>query len=350
MIEQRKKDHVQICVHEEVAYSQKPSFDQYELKHCALPECSLDEVNLKSSFLGKTFFAPFMISSMTGGYANGGHINKQLARIAQHFDIPMGLGSQRVMVENPETQSSFSVVREVAPSIFIASNIGGVQLAIWERQNLLEKHLNTIVESVRANALIVHLNPLQELMQVEGDRDFRGVLNAIQKTVHLLRGLPVIVKETGAGITDSVAEKLLNSGIHAIDVAGASGTSWAKVELKRNKTTQDEDLVGTHSIFSNWGISTLECLQMVSPLKTNKSFELIASGGVYTAIDMLKSFALGADMVAFATPLIKKLVNEGENESTEYLQQIFNELRIGLCLCGVKSPNQMSPDHLLKRA
>lgn len=350
MIEQRKKDHVKICLDEQVQYKNEAQFDQFQLKHCALPEINFSEVSLKTSFLGYDFDAPFFISSMTGGYANGGLINKQLARIAAELNIPMGLGSQRIMVEQPETIPSFSVVRDISKEIFIASNIGGVQLAEWDEAKSLQTNISLIIDSVKANALIVHLNPLQELVQLEGDHNFSGILKGIQSTVEFLEDIPVIVKETGAGISDAVAQSLISVGVKAIDVAGSGGTSWAKVEEKRKPTSMLSTQKVSMSEFGEWGIPTTECLSMISPLKQEYNFALIASGGVYTALDMVKSLALGADLAAFATPLIKKLIQEGEESTIQYLRELFHQMKMALCLCGVKAPSQIQQNHLFKRS
>lgn len=344
MIEQRKKDHIRLCIEENVGYDQENGFGAYQFMHNALPECSLSEVDASLDFLGKHISAPIMISSMTGGYLNGGEINKQLAEIANELNIPLGLGSQRIMIENERTIASFSVVREVSKDLIVLSNIGGVQLAQWQSEGVLNSSVHKIVESVGANALIIHLNPLQELVQPEGDTDFNGVLEAIQNTVDMLKPLPIIVKETGAGISAEVGRRLLEVGVQIIDIAGAGGTSWSKVEYLRDSTSKS-----TSQTFGNWGIPTADSLRMIHTLKSSKDFKIIASGGIYSAIDMLKALTLGADYCALAMPVIKVLKRDGISACKQYLKTIAMEIKMGMCLLGVKSLGELDASKHLYR-
>lgn len=344
MSSQRKKDHIRICVNEDVRYSQQTGFEQFSLKHNALPELAISEIDCSVSFLGQTFAAPIMISSMTGGYENGGSINKQLARIAEKLNLPMGLGSQRVMINQPSTASSFAVVREISPNAWFASNIGGVQLAEWNKSGQLKRHISAIVDCIKADALIIHLNPLQELVQPEGDTDFSGIEQAIASTKELFPLLPLIVKETGAGISDTVALKLKNAGVDCIDVAGAGGTSWAKVEYIRRPDLALE----TDMLFENWGISTLKSIQLIRERTELNELSVIASGGIYNAIDCVKSLCFGANMTAMATPIIKILVNDGEQACLDFLKKTIEQLKIALCLLGVKQLNDLNPDYLIR--
>jgi|AntAceMinimDraft_12_1070368.scaffolds.fasta_scaffold28190_2 isopentenyl-diphosphate delta-isomerase len=344
MSSERKKDHIRICVEENVQYTQNTGFNQFSLKHNALPELSLEEIDTSICFLGNTFSAPIMISSMTGGCDNGGEINKQLARIANTLNLPMGLGSQRVMVDQPEALYSFAVVREVAPTAWFAANIGGAQLAEWNASGLLRQNLSIIIESVSANALIVHLNPLQELVQPEGDTNFSGIADAITQTKILFPTIPLIVKETGAGISDTVAFKLKSCGVDCIDVAGAGGTSWAKVEYLRRIDTAVDD----STLFGEWGITTVKSINMIRAQEELNDLPIIASGGVYTAIDCVKSLCLGANMTAMATPIIKILVNEGEQACLEFLKKTIQQLKIALCLIGVKQLKDLNTQYLIR--
>lgn len=344
MSSQRKKDHIKICVNDDVRYSQQTGFDQFTLKHNALPELALSEVDCSVSFFGRTFAAPIMISSMTGGYENGGAINKQLAKIAEITNLPMGLGSQRVMVDDPSTAASFSVVRDISPDAWFASNIGGVQLAEWNKSGLIKKHLSLIIDSIKADALIIHLNPLQELVQPEGDTDFSGIEQAIANTKRFFPLLPLIVKETGAGISDTVAIKLKNAGVDCIDVAGAGGTSWAKVEYLRRSDLATE----TDTLFEDWGISTLQSIQLIRQKNELKELSVIASGGIYNAIDCTKSLCFGANMTAMATPIIKILVKDGEKACLAFLKKTIQQLKIALCLLGVKKVNDLNTDYLIR--
>lgn len=341
MIDKRKKDHIQLCVEEDVTYAQANGFDAYQLKHNALPEVDYQEVQTNCRFLNQDFDAPLMISSMTGGYLEGGKINAQLATIAKELNIPMGLGSMRIVIEQPDTLSSFQKVRDIAPEHVFYANIGGVQLAQWHKEGVLLDYLTTLMQCIQANGLIVHLNPLQELVQPEGDTNFKGVLRAIDVTRSSF-DLPIIVKETGAGISDVVAENLLSAGVQVIDIAGAGGVSWSKVERLRRENRND------YTVFDNWGIPTAHSLEMVAKLKSTYDFKIIASGGLYSPLDMLKALALGADMCALAGPIIKILYQDGEAVTKAYLSDIISQLKVGLCLLGVKQPSELNHSHIYR--
>jgi isopentenyl-diphosphate delta-isomerase len=344
MSKERKKDHIRICVEQDIQYSQSTGFDQFSLKHNALPELALEHVDTRATLLGRTFSAPIMISSMTGGSVNGGELNKQLARIAMELNLPMGLGSQRVMIEQPDTTASFAVVRDISPTAWFSANIGGVQLAQWNNAGNLEPRISTIIHEIKADALIVHLNPLQELVQPEGDSDFTGIYQAIVKTKELFPSLALIVKETGAGISDTVALRLKKAGVDCIDVAGAGGTSWAKVEYARRVDSNPSD----SDLFGNWGLTTVQSLVMIRAQAELNEIPIIASGGVYNAIDCVKALCLGANFTAMATPIIKVLVNDGEVACINFLKKTIQQLKIALCLLGVQKLNNLSSEHLIK--
>lgn len=337
-IQNRKKEHVELTVNEDVFYKKTTGFEQFEFVHNALPELDFEDVDVTGELLGRTFSLPLFISSMTGGYSKAGLVNAQIAQFCESVNLPFGVGSQRAMLENPQETESFSIVRKFAPNAFIAANIGGAQLI-----NPLEKvTFKQLTECIEANAIIVHLNPLQELMQPEGDRNFTGVLKGIEHLVRMSK-LPIIVKETGAGISVSVARKLLDVGVKVIDTAGAGGTSWAKVEnlRKRNK----EPL----SIFDDWGIPTAECVSQLQELKSDYDFELIASGGIRNTFDLAKAIALGADFSATAQPVIKLLVNEGLEELTTVFYKWRQEYRTILTLLGCGKTCELNCSHVKKR-
>ena len=337
-IKNRKKDHVEVCLNDDVNYQQDNGLQNYQFIHNALPEVNFDEVTTEAEMLGRSFTFPLFISSMTGGYSEAGSINAQIAEFCENNNLPFGVGSQRAMLEHPEERDSFGVVREKAPTAFIAANIGGAQLI----GGLEDDHLRLMIETIRADAVIVHLNPLQELVQPEGDRDFSGIEQGIRKLV-VDSDLPVIVKETGAGINSEVARRLLAVGVQVIDVAGAGGTSWAKVENKRRVNTK------LFEPFDNWGLQTAECIREINELRGEYRFELIASGGVYSAHDMVKSICLGADFTANARPVIQALSDGG----LEKLQQLFDnwryQTRMILTLLGCKNLKQCNQKHLLKK-
>jgi isopentenyl-diphosphate delta-isomerase len=335
-IQQRKKDHVELTVNEDVFYRKTTGFERFDFIHNALPEVNPEDVDLSAELLGRTFSFPLFISSMTGGYTDAEAVNAIIARVCEKMDIPFGVGSQRAMLEDSSQVESFSVVRDHAPNAFIAANIGGAQLI----GGLKKEKIQRLIDSIDANAIIVHLNPLQELMQPEGDHDFHGIEQGI---IHLVENsrVPVIVKETGAGISKVVAEKLLSAGAACIDVAGAGGTSWAKVENLRKGGNADSDL-----LFNDWGIPTVECIQQLTPLKEEYRFQMISSGGVHKSADMAKSLALGADFTASAQPVIKAVVNEGEEGLEKLLRRWMREMRIICTLLGCRAVKEIGIQHL----
>jgi isopentenyl-diphosphate delta-isomerase len=335
IIKTRKKDHVELTASGNMEYEQNTGFNQYHLLHNALPEINFNEVSTDVSFLGRTFSFPLFISSMTGGYSDGKAVNAVIAEFCEANNLPFGVGSQRVMLEEPDAADSFSIVREKAPRAFIAANIGGAQLI-----GGLPKHkVRTLIDSIEADAVIVHLNPLQELMQPEGDRNFKGIEAGIQQLVQDCN-VPVIVKETGAGISGSVADRLLQANVSVIDLAGAGGTSWAKVENSRlsNKTPAE--------IFNDWGLPTAEALLQVTKLRNSYSFDIIASGGIRSSFDIAKAFCLGADMAAAAGPIIKSVVDDGYEGLETLYESWERSLKIILALLGCNRPDQLNLKHI----
>ena len=334
-IQERKKDHVTLTTSGEVNYSIPTGFERYRFDHNALPEVNFEEVTTETEFLGRRYSFPLFISSMTGGYTDAGAVNAIIAEFCEAYNLPFGVGSQRIMLEDPDTVSSFSVVREKAPDAFIAANIGGAQLA----GGLPAEQLDLLIDSIEADAVIVHLNPLQELMQPEGDRNFKGIEEGIAQLCSDSR-VPVIVKETGAGISASVAERLLKAGVAVIDIAGAGGTSWAKVENERTSNPDPEEA------FNDWGLPTLGCLEEVRELKGEHTFELIASGGVRSSFDIAKTLCLGANFSAAAQPVIKAVSEEGFDGLEKLYLRWKKQLRLILTLVGCQNPQELSPNHL----
>jgi isopentenyl-diphosphate delta-isomerase len=334
-IQDRKKDHIKFTIDEETQYKQISGFEKYSFIHNALPEVNIDEVSTAATLLKRSFAFPLFISSMTGGYSEAGQVNSIIAEYCEHKNLPFGVGSQRAMLEDEKLTDTFSIVRKTAPSAFICSNIGGAQLV----DGLNESSIRRMIESIEANAVIVHLNPLQELMQPEGDRNFKGVLDGIE---HLVSNttIPVIVKETGAGISQSVAKKLLNVGVSVIDVAGAGGTSWAKVENQRDTNLHPK------FDFDDWGISTAVCLNDLSNLQWERSFEIISSGGIRSAFDIAKSFCLGANFVASAQPIIKAIFVNGIEGLDELVSKWESDLRMILTLLGCQSLDELNRSHI----
>jgi len=335
-IKNRKKDHVELTVNSDVFYRKSSGFERFDFVHNALPEISLNEVSAETVFLGRRFSLPLFISSMTGGYSEAGAINAQIAEFCERRNLPFGVGSQRAMLEDPSETESFSIVRKVAPSAFIAANIGGAQLI----GGLAQRKIDRLIDSIKADAVIVHLNPLQELMQPEGDINFSGIEEGIEILAESI-DIPLIVKETGAGISKNCAERLLRRGVKVIDVAGAGGTSWAKVENLRERQTNPLHL------FNDWGIPTVDCIRGVNELRKNHHFEMIASGGIRSSFDIMKALALGADFAATAQPIIKALVESGPNALDLLVDKWQKEITIILTLIGCRSVKEVSGAHLI---
>lgn len=291
----RKADHLQICLDKDVQCAEVThGLERYRFTHCCLPELDRHEIDLTTLFLGKQLGAPLLISSMTGGTELARMINFRLAEVAQHYKIAMGVGSQRVAVENSQVASTFAV-RSRAPDILLLANLGAVQLNY--RYGLEE--CQRVVDLLEANALILHLNPLQECVQTAGDTNFRGLLVKISTLCQALP-VPVIAKEVGNGISAPMAQKLIEAGVAAIDVAGAGGTSWARVEGHRAEDERQRRLGQT---FAEWGLPTAECITAVREIAPQ--VPLIASGGLRNGLEVAKAIALGADVAGLAWPFLQ---------------------------------------------
>jgi isopentenyl-diphosphate delta-isomerase len=295
--------------------------------HNALPELNFSDIDPSTTFLGRHLDLPFMVSCMTGGYAEALRINRGLAELCAARGIAMGVGSQRQALEDTRFHRSFAVVREVAPGIPVVGNIGAAEVAMMTGPAAAL----SLVALVRADALAVHLNPVQELLQPEGTPAFRGVLKGIAMLVRELP-VPIIVKEIGAGISGDVARRLLDAGVHYIDVAGAGGTSWAGVEILRRR-----DRRAAASLW-DWGIPTADAVREVAALRhENPSLHVIASGGIATGLDAAKCFALGADLVASARPVLQALARGGAAGAHRFMDAWVLELKSAMFLTGART-------------
>lgn len=291
----RKADHIRVCLDEDVQFHHTTTgLERYRFTHACLPELDRAEIDLTTKFLGKQLGAPLLISSMTGGTELAKTINYRLAEVAQEYKLAMGVGSQRVVVENPEVADSFTV-RSLAPDILLFANLGAVQLNYAYGLAQCQR----AIDLLEADALILHLNPLQEAVQTEGDKNFRGLLDKIDNLCSKLP-VPVIAKEVGNGISGTMAKKLIDAGVRAIDVAGAGGTSWAKVEGERAKDPRQRRLGQT---FADWGLPTTDCIMEVRAIAPE--IPLIASGGLRNGLDVAKCIALGADLAGLAWPFLQ---------------------------------------------
>lgn len=325
-IENRKSEHLRVCIEEDVEFQQLTSdLEKYRFTHCCLPELDRSDIELGTTFLGKSLKAPILISSMTGGTELAHLVNTRLATVAQRYGLAMGVGSQRIALEQPELAPTFAV-RSLAPDILLLANLGAVQLNYGCG---LEDCLK-LVELLEADALILHLNPLQEWVQSGGDSNFKGLLAKIQQICAQLP-VPVIAKEVGNGISAVMAKQLIEAGVAAIDVAGAGGTSWAKVESQRAKDNRQRHL---GQVFADWGLPTAECITAIRSM--NSTIPLIASGGLKNGLDLAKSIALGADLGGLARPFLVAAI-ESEAAVDELVKFLIAELEIVLFCTG--NPN-----------
>ncbi len=309
----RKVQHVKIVLEKNVQHTTPTGFDDINFLHYALPEMNFSEINTEVKFLGRKFSLPFFILSMTGGHETVEKINKDIAIACEKKNIVMGVGSQRAMIEKPELTKTFKV-KDVAPNVFLCGNIGGYQLTKYSFEKI-EK----MVSDIEADALCVHLNPLQEIIQPEGDSDWRGVLKAIEKTCSKL-GIPIIAKEVGAGINAEVCKELEQAGVAAIDISGTGGTSWAAIEIQR-KDAQAGNL------YWNWGVPTVTALKEAAV-----KIPLIASGGVRNGLHVAKAIRLGATLAGAASPFLKAQNTDGSEGVKKEIEKWENELKIAMFL------------------
>jgi isopentenyl-diphosphate delta-isomerase len=311
MLEQRKSEHLHINLEKDVAFPRVTTgLERYFFVHNALPEIALGEVDVSTAFLGRRLQLPLLISSMTGGTAEAQRINQHLAAGAQAAGIALGLGSLRAAIEAPHLADTFQV-RHLAPDIPLLANLGAVQL----NAGFDLKECQKAVELVEADALIFHLNPLQEALQSDGDADWRGLLGKVEKVCRHLE-VPVIAKEVGWGISAQVARRLVDAGVTVIDVAGAGGTSWSQVEMHRAPNERRRRLCAQ---FADWGIPTAEAIVKVR--KAIPDVPLVASGGMRSGMDLAKALALGADMGGLAGPFLK-----AANVSAEAVADLATEM------------------------
>jgi isopentenyl-diphosphate delta-isomerase len=321
----RKKQHVDITLSRNVLFRKKTTgLERFDFVHNALPEIDLADVDTSADFLGHRVSLPLMVSCMTGGYREALTINRHLAEVCAELGIAMGVGSQRQALVDTHYHRTFSIVREVAPSIALVGNIGAAEVRAMKDVDDARR----LIELIRADALAVHLNPLQEMLQGEGTPTFRGVLSGIALLVAGLP-VPVIVKEIGAGISQSVARQLLGVGVRHIDVAGAGGTSWAGVETLRTRGRRSNEA------FWDWGIPTAEAIRDVAALRTEVTgLTVIASGGIRSGLEAAKSIALGADLVASARPMLLALNTGGTAGVLKLVRSWAEELKRAMFLTG----------------
>lgn len=310
-INQRKNDHIHLCLHEEVTgRGVSTGFEQFRFIHQALPEINFSEINTESSFLGKRIKMPYLISSMTGGTERAYSINKNLAQAAQEKGWVLGLGSARAALESPAQAYTFQV-RKYAPDIPIIVNIGAVQL----NNGVGIDECKRVVDMSEADALVLHLNSLQELIQPEGNTNFKGLFKKIEVLCQEFP-LPIGIKEVGWGINGVLAKRFFEAGVSFIDLAGAGGTSWSQVEKLRSS---DSLKIAVADALKDWGIPTADCL--IDVKSQSAMGTTIASGGLKNGVEAAKAIALGADLVGFGRSILPEAV-----ESVDSLIQRFTQL------------------------
>ncbi|UZJ79080.1 type 2 isopentenyl-diphosphate Delta-isomerase [Fictibacillus sp. KU28468] len=336
--EKRKNEHIEIALNQDVTGKKMTTgFENYRFKHNALPEINFSEIDLSSSFLGKTMRTPFMISSMTGGTEKAYQINKALALAAEKQGWAVGLGSMRAAIENGQTAYTFQI-RNYAPSVPVIANLGAVQLNYGYGLRECMK----AVEVAEADGLVLHLNGMQEIFQPEGDVNFSNLLKKIEEAAKNLPA-PVGVKEVGMGIDRETAQKLIDAGVQFIDVAGAGGTSWIQVEKYRSKDQMREQAA---EAFLEWGNSTAEVLNEVKGCSAE--VPVIASGGLNNGVDAAKALALGANLAGYGRTLLPAAI-ENEHAIISKLDQIEFELRTAMFGIGAVSVAELKSTKRLKK-
>ncbi len=329
LTQDRKDDHIRISLKEQVqARHIRTGFEEVHFVHRALPEINRSQIHLATKFFGHSFSAPLLVGAMTGGTQKATKINSSIALAIEELGLGMGVGSQRAALENSTLESTYRIIRKKAPTAFLVANVGAPQLV----QGYGVKEALNASKMIEANALAIHLNPLQETIQPEGEVNFNGVLQKIAELSDSLE-IPVIVKETGAGISREVAKNLEAAGVKGIDVSGAGGTSWAAVEYYRAKTSNDVFRQHLGKNFWDWGLPT--AISLVEVVQSTK-LAVIASGGLRNGIHVAKSLALGASLTSMSTPILGP-ATKSASEVKKTLYYYIEELRNTMFLVGAKS-------------
>jgi len=334
----RKKEHLELSINSDVSFKIKTNgFYYYDFIHDAATEVELDKISFETKFFKKKINYPFIISCMTGGTDEAENINAQLALVAEDLQIPIGVGSQRQALENDKYSHTYEIIRKNAKTAPLLGNLGAADIV---KLKSIEP-IQNLIKIIDAYAFVVHLNPLQELLQPEGSPIFRGLIKSLKILTREI-DIPIIVKEVGAGISGRAAIKLLETGVKGIDVAGAGGTSWAGIEMLRNKSQVND-------YFWDWGLPTSYCLREVYKLRKKYKFMLIGSGGINTAIDAAKAFALGADYVASARTILKELDKSGIEGVKILITDWFESIRKIMFLTGSDTLKQFRKNKIIRR-
>ena len=328
-IRQRKQDHLTLCTSGAVAFRARSTLlSEVHLVHQALPELAEHDLDLSVTLAGRRLKAPLVIAGMTGGVAEAGAINRDLATAAERLGLAFGLGSQRAMVRHPEVTDTYQV-RDVAPTAMVLANLGVVQA-----RQMRSAEVRAICDAVRADALCLHLNVAMELVQDGGDRDFRGAVATIRRLEEEL-GLPVMVKETGCGLSRRAAATIAAAGIRSVDVGGAGGTSWVGVEATR---AEDARARAVGEVLWDWGIPTAPSVAYC----VEAGLEVVATGGIRDGHDVARALALGARAAGLAAPLLKAQREGGVEAVVEVLESVLRTLRAIMLLCGCRTPTSLA--------
>jgi len=332
--EKRKADHIRICLNENAqAREVTTGFKDVSLVHRALPEIDKQKINLATTVFGHKFAAPIIVGAITGGTAEATRINAAIAEAVEALHLGMGVGSQRAAIENAKLEKTFAIARKKAPTAFLVANIGGIQLV----HGYGLKEVKKAIEIIDADAVVIHLNPLQEAVQPEGQTSFKGVLEKIGEVASAV-DKPVIVKETGSGISAEDAKKLEAAGVKGIDVSGAGGTSFAAVEYYRAKGKENSVQRFLGDAFWDWGTPTVASL--IETVQTVK-IPVIASGGVRSGVDVAKALALGASLASLSWPVLRAAVM-GAKDTENALAFLMEELRNAMFLVGAGKVEQLA--------
>lgn len=335
-VQQRKIEHVNIALNQDVSAEQRAGWHDVHLIHQALPEVDLDAIDTSTSFLGYPLRYPIVISALTGGHPDVININRNLARAAQNYGLALGVGSQRAAIVNPALASSYSVTRETAPDAVLIANIGAPQLIQQARHAPFTlSDVQSAIAMIQANALAVHMNSLQEATQPEGDRKAVGEIEALTRLTGQVN-VPVIAKETGAGICREQAFQLLRCGVSALDVGGAGGSSMSVLEMARAQAQGDEQHMQIGQIYRDWGIAT-----PISVIESaTAGLPLIGTGGIRTGLDMARAISLGATLVGVGYPFLKA-ASESYEKVEMLLEQLIGQLKIAMQLSGAQTIAQL---------
>jgi isopentenyl-diphosphate delta-isomerase len=324
-IGERKNDHLALCAQEDVGFRHASTLlECVRLVHDALPDMAASDIDLSVRLFGKNLRAPLVIASMTGGTEEAGRINRELATIAEERGLGFGLGSQRAMFLRPGTESTYRV-RQAAPNALVLGNVGVVQA-----RAMTTSEIRVLIEEVGADALCLHLNPAMELVQPGGDRDFSQGLATVARLVRDL-GVPVVVKETGCGISPGLGRRLRDVAVHHVDVSGAGGTSWVGVETKRAEAAGDDRARGLGEALWDWGVPTAASVALLAPMGFDT---IMATGGIATGLDVARAIALGATAAGIARPVLRALSAGGREGAMAFLDAVECELRAAMLLTG----------------